>query len=76
EIKMEEKIRAKLEGLRGVLQADGGDLEVVQIEGKNVTIRLRGACGTCPFAIQTLKQGIEQTLRRELDPAINVTRVD
>lgn len=73
---MEEKIRAKLEGLRGVLQADGGDLEVVQIEGKNVTIRLRGACGTCPFAIQTLKQGIEQALRREIDPAINVTRVD
>ena len=73
---MEEKIRAKLEGLRGMLQADGGDLEVVQVEGKNVTIRLRGACGTCPFAIQTLKQGIEQALRRDVDPAINVIRVD
>ncbi|MCX7590965.1 MAG: NifU family protein [Kiritimatiellae bacterium] len=73
---MEEKIKQTLEQLRGMLQADGGDLQLVQIQGNNVTIRLRGACGACPFATQTLKQGIEQRLRREVDASINVIRVD
>jgi Fe-S cluster biogenesis protein NfuA len=72
---MEEKIRAKLEDLRKMLQADGGDLEVVSIDGTSVNLRLRGACGSCPHAAMTLKQGIERVLRDEIDPAILVTRV-
>ena len=42
---MEEKIQAKLEELRTFLQSHGGDMELVGIEGKTVTLRLRGACG-------------------------------
>ncbi|MEG1480284.1 MAG: NifU family protein [Kiritimatiellia bacterium] len=72
---MNEKIRAKLEELRGMLQADGGDLEVVDIEGKTVSLRLRGACGCCPHAMMTLKGGIERVLREEIDPEITVERV-
>jgi Fe-S cluster biogenesis protein NfuA len=72
---MSEQIRAKLEELRGMLQADGGDLEVVSIEGKNVKLRLRGACGSCPHATMTLKQGIERILRESIDPEILVERV-
>ncbi len=72
---MEEKIRQKLEELRGMLQADGGDLEVVAIEGTNVRLRLTGACGGCPHAALTLKQGIERTLREEVDTAIVVENV-
>ena len=60
---MEEQIRAKLESLRGMLQADGGDLEIVSIQGKQVSLRLKGACGGCPssstgtlFAINNLLQ--------------------
>jgi len=72
---MSEQIKTKLEELRGMLQADGGDLEVVSIEGKNVKLRLRGACGSCPHATMTLKQGIERILRDSIDPEILVERV-
>jgi Fe-S cluster biogenesis protein NfuA len=72
---MEAKIKAKLEELRGMLQADGGDLEVVKIEGKTVFLRLRGACGCCPHAQMTIKNGIERTLRESIDEAIIVERV-
>ena len=72
---MDEKIRAKLEELRGMLQADGGDLEVVAIEDKLVKLRLKGACGGCPHATMTIKQGIERILRESIDPAIVVERV-
>jgi Fe-S cluster biogenesis protein NfuA len=71
---MEEQIKAKLEELRGGLQADGGDLELVRIDGKTVYLKLVGHCGSCPFAMMTLKQGIEAALR-ELDPEITVERV-
>jgi Fe-S cluster biogenesis protein NfuA len=71
---MEEQIKAKLEEMRGMLQADGGDMELVSIEGKTVTLRLRGACGTCPHAQMTLKQGIEARLRESVDPEIVVER--
>ena len=71
---MEEQIRAKLEELRAMLQADGGDLEVVAIDGLNVTLRLTGACGGCPHAQMTLKAGIERALREDINPAIVVER--
>lgn len=69
------KITDLLEKLRVYLQNDGGDLEVVAIEGKTVQLRLRGACGSCPHATQTLKLGIEQALREQIDPEIVVERV-
>ena len=69
-----EKITARLEELRSCLQADGGDLEIVSIEGKQVLLKLRGACGTCPHAQMTLKDGIERLLREEIDPEITVER--
>lgn len=72
---MDEQIKAKLEELRSMLQADGGDMELVAIEGKNVKLRLRGACGSCPHATMTLKQGIERILRETVDPEIVVERV-
>jgi Fe-S cluster biogenesis protein NfuA len=72
---MEAQIRAKLEELRGMLQADGGDLEVVEIADKTVKLRLKGACGGCPHATMTIKQGIERILRESVDPGILVERV-
>lgn len=71
---MEEKIKAKLEQMRSMLQADGGDMELVGIEGKTVTLKLKGACGGCPHAAITLKQGIERILKEEVDPDIVVER--
>lgn len=72
---MEPKIRAKLEELRGMLQMDGGDLEVVAIDGASVKLKLKGACGCCPHATVTLKQGIERVLRQEIDDSIVVEQV-
>lgn len=71
---MEAKIRAKLEELRKMLQADGGDMDVVSIAGSQVSLRLKGACGCCPHATQTLKQGIERVLRESVDPTITVSQ--
>ena len=72
---MEEKIRAKLEELREMLQADGGDLEVVQIKDKQVDLRLTGACGCCQHATMTIKQGIQRILQEQIDKDIVVEQV-
>ncbi len=72
---MDEKGKERLETLRAGLQADGGDLEFVKMEGKVVYLRLVGHCGSCPFAMMTLKQGIEAGLQ-EIDPEITVERVE
>lgn len=73
---MEAKIREVLEDVRGMLQADGGDLEVVSIAGTDVKLRLQGACGCCPHAAMTLKHGVERILRERVDANIVVERVD
>lgn len=73
---MDQKIRDVLEELRAMLQADGGDLEVVSIEGATVTLRLQGACGCCPHAQMTLKNGIERVLREKVNPDIVVERAE
>ena len=72
---MEEKIRAKLEELRGALQGHGGDMEVIAVDGTDVKVKLTGACGGCPHATMTLKQGIESTLRQDIDEKITVENV-
>ncbi|MDD3885316.1 MAG: NifU family protein [Victivallaceae bacterium] len=69
------KITERLEELRVHLQADNGDLEIVEIEGKTVRLRLRGACGGCPHATMTIKSGLERILREEIDPEIVLERV-
>ncbi|MEA4862067.1 MAG: NifU family protein [Victivallaceae bacterium] len=70
-----QQITEMLGALRVHLQADGGDLEIVAIDGKNVQLRLQGACGCCPHATMTIKQGIERILREQIDPEIVVERV-
>jgi len=72
---MDDKIKKTLEEVRTMLQADGGDLEVVEIAGKTVKLKLKGACGGCPHAMATLKGGIERYLREKVDPSITVERV-
>ena len=75
-MELEKQIREKLEELRGALQADGGDLEVVAIVGTKVSLRLKGACGCCPHAQMTLKNGIERILREQVNEEIVVTRAE
>ncbi|MBP5673969.1 MAG: NifU family protein [Lentisphaeria bacterium] len=68
------KVIETLEQLRIHLQNDGGDLELVKIEGWNVYLKLKGACGCCPHAQMTLKSGIEAILREQIDEQITVER--
>ena len=72
---LEQNIINRLEELRVHLQADGGDLEIVDIEEKVVRLRLKGACGGCPHATMTIKNGLERILREEIDPEIVIERV-
>ena len=68
------KVMEMLEELRVHLQNDGGDLELVKIEDWNVYLKLKGACGGCPHAQMTLKNGIEAILREQIDEKITVER--
>ena len=52
-----------LDEMRPYLMADGGNVELVEIEGPIVKVRLQGACGSCPSSTMTLKMGIERRLR-------------
>jgi Fe-S cluster biogenesis protein NfuA len=64
---MKEKVEAMLDKIRPSLQADGGDVELVEITPDGVVkLRLTGACGGCPMSQMTLKMGIEKELRREV----------
>jgi len=63
---MREKVEEVLRQIRPVLLADGGDVELVEVSEGVVTLRLTGACGGCPMATVTLKQGIEQVLKEQV----------
>jgi Fe-S cluster biogenesis protein NfuA len=67
---LEEQVKAILENVRPQLQADGGDVEFVSVSGDGtVSLKLTGACGCCPHAQMTLKNGIEHYLKQEI-PAV------
>jgi len=59
-------VEAVLGRIRPFLQADGGDIEVVHVEGNSVDVRLTGMCAGCPSAHMTLYLGVETALREEL----------
>jgi Fe-S cluster biogenesis protein NfuA len=64
-----ENVENVLDSLRPYLMADGGNVELVEIEGPTVKLRLQGACGSCPSSAMTLRMGIERKLR-EMIPEI------
>ncbi len=55
-----------LDEMRPYLMADGGNVELVEIDGPIVKLRLQGACGSCPSSTMTLKMGIERRLREKI----------
>lgn len=70
-----ESVRKAIQDVRPSLQADGGDIELVSVapDGK-VTVKLTGACGSCPMAIMTLKQGVEAYLKKAVPGVTEVVR--
>jgi Fe-S cluster biogenesis protein NfuA len=63
---MREKIEAVLNTVRTSLQADGGNVELVGVDNGVVSVRLTGACGSCPMSTVTLRMGIEKLLKKEV----------
>ena len=72
---MKEKIQIAIDRVRPALQADGGDVELVEVKDGVVSVRLTGACGGCPMASMTLKDGIERVIREEVPEVKEVVSV-
>ncbi len=64
---MQEEVKKVLDLIRPALQADGGDVELVEVTDDGVVkVKLVGACGHCPMSTMTLKNGIEKTLKQKV----------
>lgn len=73
---LKEKVEKALEAIRPALQADGGDVELVEITKEAVVkLRLTGACGSCPMSTYTLKMGIEKKLKEVVPEVKEVEQV-
>ena len=73
---MREKVEAALGKIRPSLQADGGDVELVDVTADGIVkVRLRGACAGCPMSTMTLKNGIERILKQEVAEVKSVQAV-
>jgi len=71
-VDLEANIKQAIEDIRPSLQNDGGDIEFLKLTGKEVEVRLVGACAGCPMSQMTLKSGVERYLRNKVDKAIVV----
>ena len=63
---LKEKVEKILNEIRPLLQRDGGDVELVDINGGIVKVRLQGACAGCPMSQMTLRNGIEKVLKEKI----------
>jgi len=63
----EKRIQDTIEMVRPYLVADGGDIQFIELtDDMVVKVQLLGACGACPFSIQTLKNGVEQAVKKQV----------
>jgi Fe-S cluster biogenesis protein NfuA len=73
---MKEKVEATLSRIKPALQADGGDVELVEVTPEGVVkVKLTGACAGCPMSQMTLKMGIESQLKKEVPEVTEVVSV-
>lgn len=68
-------VESVLDELRPYLMADGGNVELVELDGPVVRLRLQGACGSCPSSTMTLRMGIERKLRESIPEIAEVEQV-
>ncbi len=77
EMNIKDKVQEALEKVRPYLQADGGDVELVDVSDEGeVSVRLTGACGGCPMSQMTLQMGIERTLKEKIPEVKKVVAVN
>ncbi len=73
---LKEKVEAVLSKVRPMLQRDGGDVELVEVQDDGVVkVRLTGACSGCPMSTMTLKNAIEETIKNEIPEIKSVEQV-
>ena len=72
---LKEEVEKALNEIRPMLQADGGDVNLVDVEDGIVKVRLVGACAGCPMSQMTLKQGIERVLKEKIPEVKGVESV-
>ena len=72
---MREKVEEVLNKIRPQLEADGGNVELVEVSDGTVKVRLTGACAGCPLSTMTLKMGIEKILKQEIPEVKEVIAV-
>lgn len=70
-----EHVEQVLDEMRPYLMADGGNVELVELDGPIVKLRLQGACGSCPSSAMTLRMGIERRLREMIPEIAEVEQV-
>jgi len=70
-----EKVEAALEEIRPNLQADGGDIELVDVEEGIAKVKLKGACAGCPMSTMTIKWGVENFLKKKIPEIVKVEAV-
>jgi Fe-S cluster biogenesis protein NfuA len=72
---MKDRVQEVLEMIRPSLQADGGDVELVDVEDGIVKLKLTGHCAGCPMSTMTLKNGIERIMKQEIPEVKEVVSV-
>jgi len=76
-LELEIKVKNVIEQIRPYLQADGGDINFVELTNENVVnVELQGACGSCPFSRMTLKNGVEEAVRKALPEIKSVEAIN
>ena len=74
---MKKKVEAALNKIKPSLQADGGDVELIEVTSDGVVkVKLTGACGCCPMAQMTLKMGVERVIKEEVPEIKEVISVE
>ncbi len=69
------KVEDALAKIRPALQADGGDVELINVINGKVQVKLTGACGGCPMAAMTLKRGVERVIKEHVPEIVEVVSV-
>ncbi len=70
------QVRHELEQMESYVQSHGGQIELVTIVGYEISVRLKGACDTCPLSFYTITFGLEQRLHKAIHPSVRVIIVD
>ena len=72
---LKEKVQKAIAEIRPNLQADGGDIELVDVENRIVKVRLKGACAGCPMSAMTVQWGVENFLKKKIPEVAKVEAI-